>query len=116
MRQLGWGWHWAWVLGFTFLCVYIAFDVLDLDGSQLAQRSGVAITTATSTGEADRVRATAPPPPIWPYLPVLAGVSGLSLQFAITRFGPLRTYRFLPRQHLSHSHLGSRAPASAEPA
>ncbi len=116
MRRLGKAWRWGWVLGFAFLCVYIAFDVLDLDGSQLQLRFGAAITTATTTGESDRaLRANIPLPPVRQPASALAGVSGLPLQPALTRQSPLRSRRLLPRRQ--PAHLGSRAPGqSTEPA
>jgi len=116
MRRLGSAWRWGWALGSALLCVYIAFDVLDLDGSQLQQRSGVAITAETSSAEADRLlRESASAPPVLLHPRALATDIGLRLHLAGTRLRPLRDGSFLPRRHLSR--LGSRvSEQSADPA
>lgn len=49
-------------LGFFLLCAYIAFNVLDVDGSDSPYRLGPALTPASGAAESDRGFLTAPPP------------------------------------------------------
>lgn len=115
-RLVGAVWRWAWALGFALLCAYMAFDVLDLDGSQLQQRSGMAIAAETSSAEADRILKEGASPPLVPLHPDALGTdSEVRLQPAGTRLRTSRNGRFLPRRQLSR--LDSRTPAQpADPA
>jgi hypothetical protein len=49
-------WTWCWAIGFAMISAYIAFDVLDIDGSELQKqlRPG-AVATATAQSEAERL-------------------------------------------------------------
>jgi hypothetical protein len=109
-------WQWGWTLGIALLCVYIAFDVLDLDGSQLQTRFGAAITTAVTSAEADRiVRASASPALIRLCLPASRVDTGLRLYPDGIRYRSPQSCCLLPRRHLSH--LDSRTSAqSPDPA
>jgi hypothetical protein len=115
MRRLGLVWQWGWALGFAFLAVYIAFDVLDVDGSQLRQHSGLAITAESSSAEADRVlRESALPPLVFLHPRELVAHTGLRLHPAGVRLRPLRE-NFFPRRHLAR--LDSLSPEQpADPA
>ncbi len=55
MGKRGAVWWGVWTIAFVLLCAYIAFDVLDLDGSELHFRSGLALTVGSASAEADRV-------------------------------------------------------------
>jgi hypothetical protein len=49
-------WRWCWALGLVVLCSYIAFEVLDLDGSDLPRRLGLGgAASAMAQAEAERV-------------------------------------------------------------
>ncbi len=57
-------WRSAWVLAFALLCVYLAFDVLDLDGSDFPrQLESNVIASVGVTLETDRLCAAALPLP-----------------------------------------------------
>ncbi len=55
MAKRGAVWWGVWTIAFGLLCAYIAFDVLDIDGSQLHFRSGLVLTVGSISAEADRV-------------------------------------------------------------
>lgn len=61
MRRGGTWWWGVWVLGGALLSFYIAFDVLDLDGSEFPPRVGVTLTAASSAAEVDRPLRLVPP-------------------------------------------------------
>jgi hypothetical protein len=53
---VGWRWRLGFALFFALFCVYIAFDVLDIDGSDFQKRLGVEVLATTSTqAEAERL-------------------------------------------------------------
>ena len=114
MRRLGSLWWWAWALGVAVLCVYIAFDVLDLDASRIQQRSGAVITPETSSAEPDRLlRASALRQPVRLHSCALAAEAHLHLVVSQPR--ALRDGRPCARRHLPP--LGCRGPEpSADPA
>ncbi len=58
MGQRGAMWWGGWIVAFVFLCLYIAFEVMDLDGSQFRVWSGVALTVESASAEADRALRT----------------------------------------------------------
>ena len=52
----GWWWRLGCALFCTLLCVYIVFDVLDVDGSDFQKRLGVeVVATATTQAEAEHL-------------------------------------------------------------
>jgi len=114
MRRFGLLWRWAWALGVAVLCVYIAFDVLDLDASRLQQRSGAVITPETSSAEPDRLlRASALRQPVRLHSCALAAEA--HLHPVASQLRALPDGRLCARRHLPR--LGSRAPEpSADPA
>ena len=113
MRQCGAVWRRVWPIAFGLLCVYIGFDVLDLDGSQLQLPSRGALTIESSAVEADRALRARPTP-----LPVRLSPSTLApsilrpVRPATVPFRSLRCERRLPRRHLSRS---ARLAPSADP-
>lgn len=116
MRQRGLAWQWAWVLGFVLLCLYIAFDVLDLDGSQLPQGWGSAIVETDATGDAERMLRGDPAfPSPQPASYMRASHVGRCLDPAILRFRPVQGDRLRPREHLAH-HDSRTIPQSSDPA
>jgi hypothetical protein len=57
-------WRWCWLLTFCLLCLYIAFDTLDVDGSELRLRPGQdVIASAVDPDETDRAFRLDPLPP-----------------------------------------------------
>ena len=55
-RRLSWKWCLCWALGFALICTYIAFDVLDIDGSELQKRlTSGAVVTAAAQDEVQRL-------------------------------------------------------------
>ena len=119
-----WIWCWCWALGFALICAYIAFDVLDLDGSELQKRldSG-AVVTAAAQGEVERLfRLDLSPSEPWarqlpgPGCCVAADTlrirSQAILGFAVVRHGPL-----LPRRLLSLAPSAKKTlPTDPDPA
>ena len=116
MRQRGLAWRWAWVLGFVLLCLYIAFDVLDLDGSQFPQRYGSAIVEQDATGDTERVLRGDPAfPSLQPTSSMRASHIGRCLDSTIPRFSPSQGDRLRPRECLAHQDSPS-IPQSSDPA
>ncbi len=113
MRQRGAVWRGLWTIACVFLCAYIAFDVLDLDGSQLHLRSGVALTSDSASAEADRALRSRPIPPTLRLQPsTLASHAMLPPRPATTAVRPRHGERLLPRRHLSRI---SRSTPAADP-
>jgi hypothetical protein len=103
-------------LGFIFLGSYIAFNVLDLDGSELWHRPGPALVIETASAEPDRASWAGPVPASdRPHLPALDAHSRLRLYPADARFHPLRSDRLLPHRHVTCRGSGATTPP-ADPA
>ena len=116
MRQRGSAWRWAWMSGFVLLCFYIAFDVLDFDGSQLPHGWGSAIVETDDTGDAERMLRGDPAfPSPQPPSSVRASHVGRCLDPAIPRFRPVPGDRFRPREYLAHQDSRT-IPQSSDPA
>jgi hypothetical protein len=110
-------WNWCWALGFALICVYVAFDLLDIDGSDLRTRLGLrAVAAADAQGEAERTfRIELSPSEPWVRHLLEAGDSMVAdilgiksrgpLGFAIIRHGPL-----LPRRLLSLATTATHTP------
>ncbi len=102
MRQHGAVWWGLWTIACLFLCAYIAFDVLDFDGSQLQLRSGVVLTSDSASAEAARAVRPRPTP-----LAVRLQPSTLASHVmhppppAATAVRPRHGERLFPRCHLS---------------
>jgi hypothetical protein len=114
---------WCWGLGFALICTYIAFDVLDIDGSNLQTRSALQTVAATAQGEEERFfRLDQSPSEPWARpLPgaghcVIADTPGLKPEglrgFAIVRHGPLMPRRLLSLVSSAH-HFSSADPDPA---
>ena len=104
---------WCWGLGFALICTYIAFDVLDIDGSNFQTRSGLQAVAATAQGEEERFfRLDLSPSESWarPFpgagLCMIADTPGLKSEgsrgFAIVRHGPLLQSRLLSLVSSAH--------------
>ncbi len=89
-------WRWVWAFGFVLLCVYLAFDVLDLDGSQL-RSPGHLLAVSVSEGEAERFARPDADDSAWLSTAVTFGVL---LSFSL----PARSPR-TPRRVLLHRKL-----------
>jgi hypothetical protein len=113
-------WRGAWALGFALLCVYIVFDVLDLDGSELQRHSGFGLVAAASAEEVERLfRLDLSSPDPW--MPVRSRVACCA--FAETARGRsetppgailIRYSHLLPRRQLSLTASNER-PSSPDP-
>ncbi len=113
MRQRGAVWRGLWTIACVFLCAYIAFDVLDLDSSQLHLRSGVALTSDSASAEADRALRSRPIPlTVRLQSSTLASHAILPSRPAATAVRPRHGERLLPRRHLPCS---ARSTPSADP-
>jgi hypothetical protein len=113
MGQRGAVWWGVWTIAFVFLCAYIAFDVLDVDGSQLHFRSGLVLTVGSASAEADRVIRPRQIPHavrLRPY--TLALHLRLPLRLATTPLRRFRGERLPPRRQLSRA---ARLTLSADP-
>ena len=114
MAQRGVVWSAVWAIASLLLCIYIAFDILDLDGSQFPVQTGSALTVESGSAEADRAL-RASPLPLWVHLPpdLRGHPSPRSLRpAAVPRPAP-RARWGCPRRHPSTcAHL----PESPDPA
>lgn len=113
MGQRGAVWWEVWTIAVVFLGVYIGFEVLDLDGSQLQLRSGVALTVESASVEADRSLRVCPIPLAVRLQPYLLALHTMLPLRPVTRPGrPLGGKRLLPRRQLAHV---ARLMQSADP-
>ncbi len=98
------GWQCCWLLVFGLVSVYFAFDVLDLDGSELSQRLGrAAIAAISPPTEADRqFRADILPPEPLPS-PVAASVASTATRVEIRPDARIRYRLPLIRRTLAAS-------------
>ncbi len=99
-------WRWAWAFGFALLCVYLAFDVLDLDGSQL--RSPVHLrAVSVSDGEAERIARPHADDSAWPGTALTLGAL-LSGAFSLQARSPK-----IPRRIRAHRKMISVIPRAS---
>ena len=115
-------WRWGFALFCALLCVYIIFDVLDVDGSDFQKRLGVeVVATAITLAEAERLcHLDLSPSDPWvrplpcgaPSIPLdtLRVGSAASQGVALAWRSPV-----LPRKQLSRVALTAHTP-SADPA
>ena len=102
-------WVWCWAVGFALICSYIAFDILDIDGSELHKRFDSGMVTAT-IGQADAeklFRLELSPSEPWAGQLFGAGGSLIADAFrtriepsrglSVMRHGPLLPRRVLPQ-------------------
>lgn len=115
MRQSGAVWRGVWAITFAFVCVYIAFEVLDIDGSQLQLDAGFVITAEASSAEVDRVLREGPTPLVVRLLSDSIVTPRLAqLQFARNTLRLPGADIPLPRQGLAHPGCSS-SSQSADP-
>jgi hypothetical protein len=115
MRRHGSVWRWAWLLGAALLCLYIAFDVLDVDGSRLPF-ARAAVLAETDAADAERqLRTGLLPEPLRFRPDILAAERALWLQRPVAHSSPPRADRALPPRRLvgRSTHVPA---ASADPA
>ncbi len=113
MGQRGAVWRGAWTIACVFLSAYIAFDVLDLDGSQLHFQSGVALTVESASAEAERISRGCPIPlALRQQLSLLAPRTTLTPRPARMPDRPVRAEHLLPRGQLAR---GAPLSPSADP-
>jgi hypothetical protein len=113
MRRRGRLWRWGGVFGMALLCLYITFDILDLDGSR-PPCPGAATLAETASDDADRLlRASVLPQPVPLHANTLPACE-LRLRPAVTRCFR-RTDRMPPPRYLAH-RTASVTDASADPA
>jgi hypothetical protein len=118
----GWWWRLGFALFCTLLCVYIVFDVLDVDGSDFQKRLGVeVVATATTQAEAEHLcRLDLSPSEPW-VRPLPRGAC--DIPFDTLRLGSVASQGValvwrspaLPRKQLSRVALTAHTP-SADPA
>ena len=65
------GWRWCWILTFGFLCLYIACNTLDVDGSEYDGRLGQALISTAADSE-DIEKAFRGDPLCWELIGALA--------------------------------------------
>ncbi len=103
----------AWTIAVVFLFAHIAFDVLDLDGSQLHFPFGVALTVEFASAEADRISRWCPILlALRQPLNLLAPSTRLALRPATMPVRRLREESPLPRRQLTS---GTCRPQFADP-
>ncbi len=110
MRRHGVMWWGVWAIGVLFVSCYIAFDLLDLDGSQLQTRAGVTLTASSSSAEVSRFLRGAPSP-----FTVSTSLAMLATHGAVHRLTPasaLRREHVLARHHVIQDYTHGPAPSS----
>ena len=118
----GWWWRLGFALFCALFCVYIVFDVLDVDGSDFQKRLGVeVVATATTQAEAERLcHLDLSPSEPWVH-PILRGACGIPLDTlrigSAASQGVALAWRspVFPRKQLSRVALTAHTP-SADPA
>jgi hypothetical protein len=104
-------------LGFVLLCVYIAFNVLDIDGSDSPYRLGPALTPASAAAESERGYLAAPlPGPAVSDAAALAADSRLRLDPTLTRLRPLQIQHLLLHRPPARRETSTGTVPPADPA
>jgi hypothetical protein len=104
-------------LGFILLCVYIAFNVLDIDGSEFQYRLGPALAAESATAESDRGYWSTPlPRPAGTDATALSADSQRRLDQTLARLRPLQIQRLLLHRPPARLEGSSSTVPPADPA